>query len=93
MIATRRTISAFCFSILFVPACSTGPQYDVVIRNGRIYDGRGGVPFVGDIALEVDSIVAVGSRLEHTARNRAESSAVRVGRAEKAADFKTHSYP
>jgi N-acyl-D-amino-acid deacylase len=36
-------------------------EYDVVIHEGLIYDGRGGTPFVGDVALRGDSIAAVGS--------------------------------
>lgn len=35
--------------------------YDVVIRNGTIYDGRGGRPYAGDVALRDDTIAAVGS--------------------------------
>ncbi|KWV95501.1 amidohydrolase family protein [Erythrobacter sp. AP23] len=34
--------------------------HDLVIRSGLIYDGSGGVPYVGDIAVEGDRIVAVG---------------------------------
>jgi N-acyl-D-amino-acid deacylase len=37
------------------------PDFDLVIRDGTIYDGRGGPPFVGDIAFEGDSITALGS--------------------------------
>ena len=36
-------------------------MYDVIIRNGAIYDGRGGVPFIGDVAIAGDTIAAVGS--------------------------------
>jgi N-acyl-D-amino-acid deacylase len=36
-------------------------DYDVVIRNGTIYDGRGGLPFAGDVAVRRDRIAAVGS--------------------------------
>jgi N-acyl-D-amino-acid deacylase len=39
---------------------STATTYDVVIRGGTIYDGGGGAPFVGDVAIDGDSIVAVG---------------------------------
>ncbi|MEJ7810747.1 MAG: D-aminoacylase [Gemmatimonadaceae bacterium] len=35
--------------------------YDVVIRGGTIYDGSGGAPRSGDVAIDDDSIVAVGS--------------------------------
>ncbi|MDO9488368.1 MAG: D-aminoacylase, partial [Sphingomonadaceae bacterium] len=34
--------------------------YDVVIKGGTIYDGSGGAPYVGDVAIEGDRIVAVG---------------------------------
>jgi N-acyl-D-amino-acid deacylase len=34
--------------------------YDVLIRNGTIYDGSGGAPFVGEIAVRGDRIAYVG---------------------------------
>ncbi len=36
------------------------PQYDLVIRNGTIFDGEGGAPFEGDIAVARGRIAAVG---------------------------------
>lgn len=33
---------------------------DTVIRDGLIFDGSGGAPFVGDIAIHHDTIVSVG---------------------------------
>ncbi len=36
------------------------PVYDTVIRGGTIYNGLGGKPFVGDVAIEGDRIVYVG---------------------------------
>jgi hypothetical protein len=56
---------------------SSDPGYDVVIRGGTIYDGGGAPPFVGDVALRGDSLVAVGpsidgrGRTELDARGRA----------------------
>ncbi len=38
-------------------------QYDVLIRNGAVYDGSGAPPYVADIAIAGDRLVAVG-RLE-----------------------------
>lgn len=49
--------------LVFTTACATAtaPQYDVVIRNGTIYDGSGGAPYAGDVALRGDRIAAVGT--------------------------------
>ena len=55
---THRRV-AVVLSALMLAACS--PRYDVVIRNGTIYDGSGGEPYVGDLAIAGDSIVAVGT--------------------------------
>ena len=35
-------------------------DYDVIIRNGTVYDGSGNAPFVGDVAIKRDRIAAVG---------------------------------
>jgi len=35
--------------------------YDVIIRNGRIYDGSGENPFTGDVGIRGDKIVAIGN--------------------------------
>jgi N-acyl-D-amino-acid deacylase len=39
---------------------SAHDQYDVVLRNGTIYDGSGKAPFVGDVAIRADTIAAIG---------------------------------
>ena len=36
-------------------------EYDLVIRNGTVYDGSGGAPFTADVAVRGDRIAAVGS--------------------------------
>ena len=40
--------------------CSSGAEYDVLIRNGMIYDGTGIAPFAGNVAINGDTLVAVG---------------------------------
>ena len=35
-------------------------EYDAIIRNGTIYDGRGGAPFQGDVAIQGELIAGVG---------------------------------
>ena len=34
-------------------------MYDIILKNGTIYDGSGGEPFVGDVAIDGDRIEAV----------------------------------
>jgi N-acyl-D-amino-acid deacylase len=49
---------------------STPMQYDLILRNGTIYNGNGGIPSVGDVAINNDVIAAVGNLGD--ARGRAE---------------------
>jgi len=35
-------------------------EYDLVLRNGAIYDGSGGAPIIGDLAVKGDHIAAIG---------------------------------
>lgn len=39
--------------------CSS-PDYDIIIRNGLLYDGTGNPPIAGDIAINADTIAAMG---------------------------------
>jgi N-acyl-D-amino-acid deacylase len=52
------------FAISAIPvlsACGNGAvEYDTIIRDGTVYDGRGGSGRVADIGIVGDSIVAVG---------------------------------
>jgi N-acyl-D-amino-acid deacylase len=36
------------------------PAYDLLIRNGTVYDGSGGAGFVADVAIRGDRIAAIG---------------------------------
>lgn len=42
-------------------AAAAEPQYDLILRRGTIYDGSGGRPFAGDVALKGDRVAAVGA--------------------------------
>jgi hypothetical protein len=44
--------------LLTLVAC--GESYDVVLRNGTLYDGSGGPERTGDLAIQGDRIAAVG---------------------------------
>ncbi len=48
---------------LLLASCDSGgvpPSYDVIISGGTIYDGGGGAPYAGDVAIAGDRIAAVG---------------------------------
>jgi N-acyl-D-amino-acid deacylase len=64
-------------ALLFLTSCATmAPGYDIVIRNGTLYDGSGNAPRIGDLAIRGERIAAMGSvrergRLEIDARGMA----------------------
>jgi N-acyl-D-amino-acid deacylase len=45
--------------LLVLSACST-PDHAVIIRGGTLYDGLGGTPYVADVAIDADTITAIG---------------------------------
>ena len=53
---------AFAVTAVAFVAISASPPatYSVLISGGTIYDGSGGTPYVGDVALKGDKIVYVG---------------------------------
>jgi len=67
--------------LLLLGACvaqGPTPAYDVAIRGGTIYDGSGGAPYRGDVALKGDRIVFVGPRLSGAARTEIDASGLAV---------------
>ncbi|WP_339792479.1 D-aminoacylase [uncultured Imperialibacter sp.] len=44
-------------------SCSS-PDYDVIIRNGLIYDGSGSAPISADLGIKADTIAAIGDLKE-----------------------------
>lgn len=69
----------FLFTALL--SCKQKQQYDTIIRNGMIYDGNGGEPFKGDIAIQNDTIAFIGDLSNATAKNEidAKGNAVAPG--------------
>jgi N-acyl-D-amino-acid deacylase len=55
-----RLFAALAALLLCTTSCTTAPAVDLVLRGGTIYDGTGDAPYVGDVAIVGDSIVAVG---------------------------------
>ncbi len=44
-----------------ITACDAGsPEHDIVIRGGTVYDGLGSAPVVADVAIDDDTVSAIG---------------------------------
>src|SRR3546814_3173952 len=61
-------IGFFVKLIIWPKKLGRADMYDLVIRGGTVVDGSGGAPFVADVAIDGDRIVAVGENRseEHT---------------------------
>ena len=53
-------------------------QVDTVLRDGQVYDGRGGEPTVADVAMQAGRIVAVGSALSLRGRQEVDCGGLAV---------------
>ena len=47
--------------LIIITGCTIRDKYDVIIRNGTVYNGTGAKPFSGDIAIKGDTIAAIGN--------------------------------
>ena len=47
--------------VFTVVGCSEPETYDILIKNGQIVDGSGKPSYVGDIAINADTIAAIGN--------------------------------
>lgn len=59
-------------------ACARPPQYDLLIRDGHIYDGSGGPPTLGSLAVTGDRVVAIGALEDASARSVIEAAGMAV---------------
>ncbi len=52
-----------------------------LFKNGKVYDGTGAEPFVGDVLIEDDRVVAVGKDLGADGKDLDEDALKTTGRA------------
>lgn len=59
----------FCLALLATFACGidAAERVDLIIRNGVIYDGSGGAPVRGDVAVKAGRVVATGKLQDYSA--------------------------
>ena len=69
-----------CFVLLTTLAggASAAERVDLLIRNGVIYDGRGGEPFRGDVAVKAGRVVASGTLRDYTADREVNANGLAV---------------
>ena len=49
------------FLIVIIGACQPKASFDILIKNGTIYDGSGNTPYTGDVGIIADTIAAIGT--------------------------------
>ena len=64
--------------IIFLVACNQKIKYDVIIRNAMVYDGNGGQPYKGDIAINADTIAVIGNLSNANAKNEIDAKGMAV---------------
>lgn len=54
----NKALAVFLF-LLTLAACQK-TEYDVIIRNGTVYDGSGNAPIKGDVGINADTVAVIG---------------------------------
>ncbi|WP_395622434.1 amidohydrolase family protein [Sphingomonas daechungensis] len=76
---TRIAFALAVTGLLASSALAQAPSdYDLLIDNGTIYDGMGGTPFTGDVAIKGDKIVYVGPQAPGAARKTIDATGMAV---------------
>lgn len=58
LVSTRPALLALALAV-GLAACGGPRRHDLILRHGTVYDGGGGDPYVADVAIDGDRIVAV----------------------------------
>ena len=57
----KNLLPSLLFLVLLFSGCGPAGRYDIIIKNGTIYDGSGSSSFRGDLAINGDTIAAMGN--------------------------------
>ena len=73
-------IPKYVFVILTVALVGCGGQkkYDVVIRNGNVYDGSGDAAYLADLAIKADTIAFIGEIEANAGKTEIDASGMAV---------------
>lgn len=65
--------------LLVTISCQSQKQeFDLIIRSGTIYDGFGQKPFTGDVAIQADTIAAIGDLSKAIAKKEIDAKGLAV---------------
>jgi len=64
--------------MLLVISCQKPPEYDLIIRNGNIYDGSGAKSYKADLAISGDTIAAIGDLSKFTGKTEVDANGLAV---------------
>ena len=78
MTSRRKFLAASTASAALAGCASLRAECDLLIRNGTIFDGSGGAPLTGDIAVRGDQIVGIGNVTGVTARRTVDARGLAV---------------
>jgi N-acyl-D-amino-acid deacylase len=76
-----KSLGGLALPLLLLAGCATTPPepaFDTVIRGGTIYDGSGGAPYTGDVAIKGDRVAFVGPRLKGRGRSEIDATGLAV---------------
>ncbi len=71
-------VTAACQPQQTPQSSEAGARYDLIIRGGTIYDGLGGKPYPGDVAIAGDRIAALGDLGDATAKQKIDAVGMAV---------------
>ncbi|MDQ3064067.1 MAG: D-aminoacylase [Acidobacteriota bacterium] len=71
-------IILFCAAFSFSFAQSKQAEFDVIIKNGIVYDGTGGKSLKADVGIKDDKIAAIGNLSKRQARSVVDASGLAI---------------
>lgn len=67
-----RIISVVSLLVFFI-SCQPTREYDLIIRNATLYNGSGEQPFIGDVAIQADTIAEVATLIKAKGKKEIEA--------------------
>lgn len=68
----------FILTVILISSCQPNHDYDILIKNGRIYDGSGSPSFIGDVGINGDQIVKIGDLADATSNLEIDATGLAV---------------